>query len=77
MIDATKPTLFELLQLRFEFEEYNRHFKNMPPHGATEALERFVATGYARNRFRPNADRALEIAKTILAHTPVTTPVAD
>lgn len=66
-----KPSLFELLMLRHEFEEYNRHFKSMPPHGAVESLERFVASGYARNRQRPNADRALEIAKTILANITV------
>lgn len=72
-----KPTLFELLMLRHEFEEYNRHFKSMPPNGAVDSLERFVASGYTRNRQRPNADRALEIAKTILANVPVREAIAD
>lgn len=72
----SEANLFELLQLRFEFEEYNRHFKSMPQHGTIDVLERFVANGYSRNRQRPNADRALEIAKTILKHKPTSQVIA-
>lgn len=76
-MSETKPSLFELLMLRYEFEEYNRGFKSMPANGAVESLKRFIASGYGRNRQRPNADRALEIAKTILANLPVLEVIPD
>ena len=65
---------FEILQMRYEFEELNRHFKNMPQGSDVATLERFVNGGYSRNRTRPGADKALGIAMAILAAVPAPQP---
>lgn len=66
------PTLFDLLQMRYEFEELNRHFKNMPSDGSYETMKRFITNGYSRNRTRPGADRALQLATVLVRHVDTT-----
>jgi hypothetical protein len=65
---------FELLQMRYEFEELNRRFKNMPQGSDIETLQRFINGGYSRNRTRPGADKALGIAMAIVAAAPAHLP---
>lgn len=61
-----KMTVFELLELRSEWEELARHFRNMPQQGTLDNLQRFVDTGHKANRFRDGYARAVEIANIII-----------
>ena len=61
-----KMTVFELLELRFEWEEIARHFRSTPQQGTLDNLQRFVDTGHKANRFRDGYARAVEIANIII-----------
>ena len=63
----SSSAFFELLQMRYEFEELVRHFKNIPYASDYATAQRFIDTGYKRNRSRPGADKALALAKTLVA----------
>ena len=65
-----KKTVFELLELRTEFEELASSFKLSSKHGNLDGLRAFLDNGHKANRFRPGYDRAVELAKTILAEFP-------
>lgn len=62
-----KNNLFELLQLRYEWEELARGFKLGDKCGHLDNLKRFVQTGHKANRFRDGHARAVEIANLIIA----------
>jgi hypothetical protein len=59
-------TVFELLNLRYEWEELVRDYKFVGKQGTLDNLEQFKNAGYKSNRFRPGFERALEITETIL-----------
>ena len=61
-----KMTVFELLELRFEWEEFARNFRSTPQQGTLDNLQRFVDTGHKANRFRDGYARAVEIANIII-----------
>lgn len=63
-----KLSVFELLSLRYEWEEIVRTYKFTGKQGTIENLQNFRTYGYRGNRFRPGFDRAAEIATTILEH---------
>jgi len=65
-----KNDMFELLQLRFEWEELARGFKLVDKSGHLDNLKRFVQAGHKANRFRDGYDRAVEIANLIIARCP-------
>jgi hypothetical protein len=65
-----KNDVFELLQLRYEWEELARGFKLGDKSGHLDNLKRFVQTGHKANRFRDGHDRAVEIANLIIAGCP-------
>ena len=65
-----KNDTFELLQLRFEWEELARGFKLSDKSGHLDNLKRFVQAGHKANRFRDGYDRAVEIANLIIARCP-------
>lgn len=58
--------VFELLNLRYEWEELVRDYKFVGKQGTLENLVQFQSNGYKGNRFRPGFERALEITETIL-----------
>jgi len=65
-----KITIFEILNLRFQFQENARRLK-LPPkvlEGDITSVEWFVKNGYKYNRFKPNYNETLEIANNILKH---------
>lgn len=65
-----KNDTFELLQLRFEWEEIARTFKLSDRSGHLDNLKRFVQAGHKANRFRDGYARAVEIANIIIAECP-------
>lgn len=65
-----KMTVYELLDLRYEWEELARSFKLGSKSGHLDNLQLFVEKGHKANRFRPGYDRAVELAKIILAEFP-------
>ena len=65
-----KTNLFELLQLRYEWEEIVRPFKLGNKSGHLDNLKRFVQAGHKANRFRDGYARAVEIANLIIAECP-------
>jgi hypothetical protein len=58
-------SVFELLNLRYEWEEIVRDYKFVGKQGTLDNLELFVQNGHKGNRFRGGFDRAVEIAKII------------
>ena len=73
-----KMNLFELIQLRFEWEEIARNFKLSDSSGHLDNIERFLQNGHKANRFRDGYNRAVEIANTIVAecsHVPKETGI--
>lgn len=65
-----KNDLFELLQMRYEWEELARTFKLGDKSGHLDNLKRFVQVGHKANRFRDGYARAVEIANLIIAECP-------
>lgn len=61
-------TLFDVLQLRSEWEDIVKSYKFVPADGTIDNLTKFVATGHRGNRFREGFDRAMEIAINILEY---------
>lgn len=62
-------TVFEVLNLRYEFEEIVLNFR-IPgdrKHGTLDNFKWFSANAEARNKKLPNYGRALEIANTVTA----------
>lgn len=58
--------VFEYLNARYELEEILRKYK-VPFKDATIGnCKWFVKNGHKSNRFRPNYNRALELAETIV-----------
>jgi hypothetical protein len=62
----TKMTVFELMMLRYEWEEIARSFRNVNQNGTLDSLQQFLDRGAVRNRFRDGFDRATEIANIII-----------
>ena len=58
-------SVFELLNLRYEWEEIISGYKFVGKEGTIDNLVNFLGTGHKGNRFRPGFDRAVEIAKII------------
>lgn len=58
-------SLPELLTLRSEWESIVVDFKLQDYNGTIDNLKWFVKYGVRSNRFRPNFEQALSIAKTI------------
>lgn len=59
-------TVFELMNLRYEWEETVRSFKRINKEGTLENLQAFVDKGYKSNRLRPQYEEAMTIAQKIL-----------
>lgn len=59
-------TIFDILNLRTEWEDIVRGYKFVGKDGTIDNLSNFLKHGNRSNRFRPNYDRAMEIAETIL-----------
>lgn len=59
-------SVFEMLNLRYEFEELVRGFKFVPKDGTIDNIKLFIESGHRGNRFRDGYDRALEIANVIV-----------
>lgn len=59
-------SVFELLNLRYEWEEIVRDYKFVGKEGTLDNLELFVHNGHKGNRFRAGFDRAAELAIIIL-----------
>ena len=62
----SRLTIFELLNLRSEWEETVRGFKRVNKESTLENLQTFVDNGYKSNRLRPKYEQAMEIAQKIL-----------
>lgn len=62
-----KMTVFELLELRTEWEEIAQTLKLSSKSGHLDNLKAFLETGYKANRFRPGYDRAVELATKIVS----------
>jgi hypothetical protein len=61
-----RMTVFELMMLRYEWEEIARNFRNVNQNGTLDSLQQFLDRGAVRNRFRDGFDRATEIANIII-----------
>lgn len=59
-------SIFELLELRSEWEELARNFTGVNQNGTLDSLVEFLENGHKKNRFREGYDRAIYIAKEIL-----------
>lgn len=60
-------SVFEYLNLRSEWEDIVRNYKFIGKDGTIDNLRTFIKNGHKGNRFRPDYNRALEIAKIITA----------
>lgn len=63
---TTNLTLFELLDLRFEYEQLIQTLQFKSKNGDIASLQSFIDTGHKNNRFKPGYERALELAKVIV-----------
>ena len=61
-----RMTVFELMMLRYEWEEIARNFRNVNQNGTLDSLQQFLDRGAVRNRFRDGFERATEIANIII-----------
>jgi len=59
-------SIFEILNLRSEWEDLARNFIEVDQNGTIDSLQDFVKNGMRKNRFRPGFDRATELANIIL-----------
>lgn len=59
-------SVFDILNLRTEWEELARNFTGINQNGTIESLQEFVKNGHKKNRFRPGFNEAIDIAETIL-----------
>lgn len=57
--------IFEMLNLRYEYEEIIRQYPT-DLDSSISGMKAFIQHGAKRNRFRPGFDRAIEIANTIV-----------
>ena len=60
-------SVFEYLNLRSEWEEIVRDYKFIGKDGTIDNLRTFIKNGHKGNRFRADYNRALELARTIIA----------
>lgn len=60
--------VFEILFLRYEYEEIVVNFKipGQVKHGTLDSMKEFLETGAQKNRFRDGYNRAKEICNLIL-----------
>lgn len=61
-----RMSVFELMMLRYEWEELARHFRNVGQQGTLDNLQKFLDSGARSNRFRDGYERAVEIANIII-----------
>ena len=59
-------SLFDLLQLRYEWEELARGFRGVGSNGTLDNLQGFLNTGHKSNRFRDGYEQAKILAETII-----------
>jgi hypothetical protein len=59
-------SIFELLQLRSEWEDLVRNFTGVNQNGTLDSLQEFLDNGHKKNRFRDGYDLAIDIAQEIL-----------
>jgi hypothetical protein len=64
---AIEYNIFEILNLRSEWEDLARSFADIDNNGTIQNLQYFKDNGFRKNRFRPGYERAMEIAIEILA----------
>lgn len=62
----TPKSLAELLNLRYQWEELVNNYKINDTNGTISNLEWFTKYGMRSNRFRPNFEDAMNIAKEII-----------
>ena len=72
-----RMTVFELMMLRYEWEEIARNFRNVNQNGTLDSLQQFLDRGAVRNRFRDGFDRATEIANIIIEQYKIKAPDVD
>ena len=63
--------IFEILNLRYEFEEIVRNYKvnsGINKHGTLDSMKDFLETAGKRNIFKDGFFRAEEICKMIVDH---------
>lgn len=63
----TSKSLAELLTLRSQWESIVADYKLQNYNGTIDNLKWYTKYGVRSNRFRPNFDQSLDIAKTILS----------
>lgn len=61
-----RMSVFELMMLRYEWEELARYFRNVGQQGTLDNLQKFIDSGARSNRFRDGYDRAVEVANIII-----------
>lgn len=66
MSSPKRKSIFELLELRSEWEDLARHFSGVNQNGTLASLKDFRERGFKKNRFRPGYQRAMDIAEEIL-----------
>lgn len=61
-------TVFHLLNMRTEYETIvsSRGYDMVSTHSDINSLRSFTQEGHKKNRFRPNYDKAFELAETIM-----------
>lgn len=59
-------SVFELLNLRSEWEDLARNFVGVNQHGTIDSLKEFLEIGHRKNRFRDGFEEASELAEMIL-----------
>ena len=59
-------SVFEILNLRTEWEELARGFIGIKKDGTIDSLQEFVKNGHRKNRFRAGFNEAIDIAERIL-----------
>lgn len=65
IMSSDKMTVFEILNLRTQWEELAQGLK-IDIDSSVSGLKRFVENGHKNNRFRKGYKEALDIAETIL-----------
>lgn len=64
--NCTPKSIAEILSLRYQWECIVSNYKIKNCHGTADNLKWFIKYGMRSNRFRPNFDEAMVIAKEII-----------
>lgn len=64
--NCTPKSIAEILSLRYQWECIVSNYKIKNCHGTLDNLKWFIKYGMRSNRFRPNFDEAMNLAKEII-----------